>query len=113
MKEINYKKEKIIELEKMICPTNFNKIEKSEIKIDEDIYFDELSDLLIKNLNLLNIDKSNKVIFNKKNFDFVINGKDRNVFGKGVRAILFSIIIVSLFEYCKKKKHSSSWIYCA
>ncbi len=103
LKEINYKKEKIIELEKMICPTNFNKIEKSEIKIDEDIYFDELSDLLIKNLNLLNIDKSNKVIFNKKNFDFVINGKDRNVFGKGVRAILFSIIIVSLFEYCKKK----------
>lgn len=45
---------------------------------------------------------SNNVSFDFKEFDFIINGKARSVYGKGFRSIIYSVFVISLMEYCQK-----------
>ncbi|WP_305928047.1 AAA family ATPase [Bacillus mycoides] len=44
------------------------------------------------------------VIFEPKNNDFIIGGKSRAVFGKGFRAIIYSVFLISLMKFCYKNK---------
>lgn len=46
--------------------------------------------------------KSNNVSFDFKEFDFIINGKARSVFGKGFRSIIYSVFVISLMDYCQR-----------
>ncbi|MDP9702407.1 hypothetical protein J2T16_005385 [Paenibacillus intestini] len=46
--------------------------------------------------------ETNNVSFDIKEYDFVINGKARSVYGKGFRSIIYSVFVISLMVYCQK-----------
>ncbi|WP_148359072.1 AAA family ATPase [Peribacillus simplex] len=72
-----------------------------------DINIGHLSDLM--NTYLLNMKfpevqvGSKNVIFDPKTNDFIVNGKARSVYGKGYRAIIYSVFLISLMKLCKEK----------
>jgi hypothetical protein len=47
--------------------------------------------------------KADRVYFDQKARDLVINGKNRTSFGKGLRAITQSAFTIGLLEYCKEQ----------
>lgn len=73
-------------------------------KVDSEI----VDDLCMEVKNILkewNYPKSDSVIFDSgsKVFDFVISGKARSAYGKGMRAISYSAVLFALVKYCTKK----------
>lgn len=56
---------------------------------------------LLKDWHFPNADR---VYFDEKTVDFVIDGKPRGSRGKGLRAITHAAVTIGLMEYCKKKK---------
>ncbi len=60
----------------------------------------------IKNiLKEWNYPNSDSVVFDssRKVFDFVISGKARSAYGKGMRAVSYSAVLLGLMSYCNKK----------
>ena len=55
-------------------------------------------------LNNIKFPGENKVEFDYKNFDVIIDGKPRKLNGKGVRAILHSIFKIALLKHCREKE---------
>jgi hypothetical protein len=53
-------------------------------------------------------DEMKSVSFSEETVDFVINGNDRNLSGKGYRALTYSAFVISLLRYCieNEKPHS-------
>jgi len=65
-----------------------------------------LTDLSINIKNLLDAwqyEDMKSVSFSEENFDFVINGNDRNLSGKGYRALTYSSFVIALLQYCKSR----------
>ena len=55
---------------------------------------------ILQNWHFPNADR---VFFDQKTRDLVINGKNRTSFGKGLRAITQSAFTIGLLEYCKQQ----------
>jgi hypothetical protein len=53
-------------------------------------------------------DEMKSVSYSEDSVDLVINGNDRNLSGKGYRALTYSSLVISLLKYCvaKEKPHS-------
>lgn len=83
---------------------------------DGDYDFEKLSTSMTVNLckhvkNLLNeweFDDVEDVTFSEGTSDIVINGNDRNLSGKGYRALAYSAFVIGLLHYCESetKPHS-------
>lgn len=58
---------------------------------------------ILKSLKYPNL---SAVSYSEENFDIVISGKDRGVFGKGYRAILYATFIVALHELVDDSEYS-------
>jgi len=63
----------------------------------------ELSEQIEKLLNAWHFPDANRIYFDEKAFDFVIDGKPRGSRGKGLRAITHAAVTIGLMEYCKAK----------
>jgi hypothetical protein len=95
-----------------------NSLESKEESIDKDVYDSSDFDKLSKNeiiglvdevrclLNSIefNSSKENAIYFDDKKYDFVINGKDRALYGKGSRAVIYACIVISLSEFLAKNR---------
>lgn len=64
---------------------------------------DELATQIEQLLKVWHFPGANRVYFDEKSVDFVIDGKPRGSRGKGLRAITHAAVTIGLMEYCKKK----------
>ncbi len=73
-------------------------------KVDDKIV-DELCKEVKSVLKEWNYPNSDYVVFDSGNkvFDFVISGKARSAYGKGMRAVSYSAVLFALMNYCNKK----------
>lgn len=72
----------------------------------------DLSDSIKSLLNEWKYDEMKSVSFSEDSVDFVINGNERNLSGKGYRALTYSSFIIALLKYCvgNGRPHSGSVI---
>lgn len=85
-----------IELKKEIDPKN----EKYKFESLSTSLLTELSNNIKLLLTAWQYDDIKSVSFSENNVDFVINGNERNLSGKGYRALTYSSFILSLLKYC-------------
>ena len=73
-------------------------------KVDNKIV-DDLCKEVKSVLKEWNYPNSDSVVFDSGNkvFDFVISGKARSAYGKGMRAVSYSAVLFALVNYCNKK----------
>lgn len=67
-----------------------------------------ICDLVKQILDDCNYGNKETVIFSEDNMDLVIGNQDRNLSGKGLRAITYAVLIIALTEYTKNKNYSIS-----
>ena len=80
--------------------------EKSE-KYSVELPSNKIDDFCIAYQNLLkawNYPELNRVVFNNKRSDVIIDGQERASHGKGYRAITHSAFTINLMLYCKENK---------
>lgn len=100
-KELNFyvKEKNSIEIQ-----ISLKKTPKAPEKVD-----DEIVDVLCNEVNSIlsewNYPNSDSVVFDSSYqvFDFVITGKARSAYGKGMRAVSYSAILLALVNYCNRK----------
>ncbi|MFC4778158.1 hypothetical protein ACFO9Q_15255 [Paenibacillus sp. GCM10023252] len=110
--KIEYLTNQLIRLnsqKKLFSTTNILINSPQEPTVENDVVDQNIEELMkIMNGFLINMKfpginlKSNNVSFDFKEFDFIINGKARSVFGKGFRSIIYSVFVISLMDYCQK-----------
>jgi len=69
-------------------------------------YMTSISNQVEEILKALKYPNLSAVSYSEENFDIVISGKDRRVFGKGYRAILYATFIVALHELVADSEYS-------
>lgn len=78
---------------------------KNSIKDIPDEKVEKLSEIVKKILTSWNfIEKNSVVEFEKNNKDLRIDGKNKQLFGKGARAIINSAFLIALMKYCYDDK---------
>lgn len=92
------------EYQSEIDPTN----EKYEFNTLSTALMTEVSSGVKSLLNAWQYDEMKSVSYSEDSVDLVINGNDRNLSGKGYRALTYSSLVISLLKYCvaKEKPHS-------
>ncbi|WP_175401844.1 hypothetical protein [Lysinibacillus xylanilyticus] len=66
----------------------------------------ELCQIMSKHLEDMRFNQVNSAIevyFDYKEHDFIIDNKLRSVYGKGYRAIIYAVFLISLMQYCYTK----------
>lgn len=78
--------------------TNKSKGNIKDISEEKLVQFSEIVKKMLVSWNF--IEEKSDVVFNKENKDFCIDGKRKELFGKGARAIINSAFLIGLMEYC-------------
>jgi hypothetical protein len=65
-----------------------------------------ISEKILQILDKCNYSDLNTVSFSESTYDFVIGAKNRNLSGKGERAITYVTFVLALAEYLIKKEYS-------
>jgi uncharacterized Zn finger protein (UPF0148 family) len=97
-KELNYY---VIERKNLEILLKLKPVPQIPEKVDDKLV-DSLVSTLKSVLKSWNYPKSDSVVFDPsgKIFDFVISGKPRSAYGKGMRAVSYSAVAFSLLKYC-------------
>lgn len=94
------------------------KVIEENAKINKDNNYEELTttlfDPITKQIKTILVDMKfddiDSVGFSDEILDFTIGEKNRKDFGKGYRAVLYAVFIISLFEYLKKKPYQVGFV---
>lgn len=78
--------------------TNKSKGNIKDISEEKLVQFSEIVKKMLVSWNF--IEEKSDVVFNKENKDFCIDGKRKELFGKGARTIINSAFLIGLMEYC-------------
>ena len=78
--------------------TNKSKGSVKDIPEDKIVQFSEIVKKILASWNF--IDDKSKVEFDKQNKDLSVDGKNKELFGKGARAIINSAFLIGLMQYC-------------
>lgn len=95
-----------------------NALESKGDSVDDDVYDvsdfdnlkpDEIIGLINQLKNMLDTIKfdgrnDNSVKFDENAYDFIINDKERSLFGKGSRAVIYACFVISLAEFLANKE---------
>lgn len=77
------------------------KQERASSKISKTV-LDDFSQIVLAILKAWDFPDANRVHFDEKDRDFVIDGKPRGARGRGLRAITHAAATIGLMEYCQK-----------
>lgn len=69
------------------------------------IMIQDLIDIIDEIMVTINFTDFKKVLYSEETLDLIINDKPRQSFGKGYRALLYSVFIIGLFKLLKTKNH--------
>jgi hypothetical protein len=94
------------------------KVIEENSKINKDNNYEELTTTLFEPITQqiktilaeMKFDNMDSVGFSDEILDFTIGEKNRKDFGKGYRAVLYAVFIISLFEYLKKKPYQVGFV---
>lgn len=79
------------------------KQERASSKISKTV-LDDLSQIVLAILKAWDFPDADRVHFDEKDRDFVIDGKPRGARGRGLRAITHAAATIGVLEYCQKMK---------
>ncbi|CNF73332.1 Uncharacterised protein [Yersinia bercovieri] len=79
-------------------PSDFDSLSPDEVKSISDKMQLMLNDIMFNNRN------DNVVSFNFESYDFIVNEKERGLYGKGTRAVIYACFVISLAYTLQNKK---------
>lgn len=86
-----------------VAEVDAEKQERASSKISKTV-LDDLSQIVLSILKAWDFPDADRVHFDEKDRDFVIDGKPRGARGRGLRAITHAASTIGLLEYCQKMK---------